>query len=243
MWPPAFLSPIGRGLERTAAIAVVLARKGEGRMPPGVSRTPPVRRLAPMDRPDPHPPLRGTFSQWEKDQGMWRPRSPSPIGRGLERTAAIAVVLARKGEGRMPPGISRTPARATACAEGQTRPSSAPSGHLVPMGEGTGGVDANPMRGSVYPTIYLALREAIMWASGAKAAIDKGKSRRISATYPKFSLPGLDEFDSPPLAVIKYIPDKSNPKYNQYCIQKRKAQCDIKQPGPHTCIDFLYARF
>ncbi|MDQ8028720.1 MAG: terminase family protein [Brevundimonas sp.] len=59
-------SPDGRGLERTAASADVLARKGEGRSSEG--------RLTPTDTADPHPTgLRpATFSHREKEAGYER---------------------------------------------------------------------------------------------------------------------------------------------------------------------------
>jgi len=67
-------SPVGRGLERTAASAAVLAQKGEGRAPqsaPAVS--PSVRRLRRRTGPTLIRPLRGmVFSHREKEDEICR---------------------------------------------------------------------------------------------------------------------------------------------------------------------------
>ena len=71
---------------------------------------------------------------------MTKEGRPSPGGRGLERTAASAVVLAFKGEGlALDVGAAGVLVGATAHAEAQATPLILPlRGHLLPTGEGKG---------------------------------------------------------------------------------------------------------
>ena len=55
---------------------------------PASAASPPVRRLTPTDPADPHPPLRGTFSQWEKEMRA-KPATAASYSAEKSRCAAL----------------------------------------------------------------------------------------------------------------------------------------------------------
>ena len=57
-----------------------------------------VRRLTPTGSADPHPPLRGTFSQWEKGSVMW-------VSRGINGVPAVVVEGKWLISGGQPAGV------------------------------------------------------------------------------------------------------------------------------------------
>ncbi|MCW0400100.1 hypothetical protein NB688_003576 [Xanthomonas sacchari] len=107
-----------------------IAHQNDTRLRPRACRR--CDRCFPRLRPSPHPPLRGTFSRWEKGaRCAW---SPSPAGRGVG-VRVRGEAIAHQNDTRLcshpcPPPRSMSPQAAPV-------PSSAPSGHLLPAGEGS----------------------------------------------------------------------------------------------------------
>ncbi|MCW0377257.1 hypothetical protein NB697_000103 [Xanthomonas sacchari] len=89
-------------------------------------------RCLPRLRPSPHPPLRGTFSRREKGaRCAW---SPSPAGRGVG-VRVRGEAFAHQDSTRLRP--HPCPPLRSMSSQASPVPSSAPSGHLLPMGEGS----------------------------------------------------------------------------------------------------------